>query len=1725
MAYKGLLSKQRPLTDQETQTSFESWRESMIFHISLSDKSARFLSTGDLKTWTTAEGRGFADDGEAGTGDVTVDNKMNKVAKAALLNIVLGSIATYCPVISAKFVKKQSTSLDSIWCRLRSYYGFRRAGSRILELSELKPDHNESRESLWERLYSFIEDQLLTRDGAVIHEGIKRENDEEFTPTLLNVLVTIWLQALHPSLPGLVKQKFATQLRSCTVYSLREEISDSIPTILSEMEEKECNISRFNAYQGKQAQGGYQSRGRYQKNNQYKNQSFRKRSCSLCIAAGKSPSDHFLSACPYLSVDDQKHISRSRLLTLQDDGTYEGDDDYEEDSQNVGRLNVNLNDMSMNQPSQHPVSGSGSSPIQVGRIDVFASPVLNATVNDVPSRWTLDSGSESDCITEEEALRLKLKWKPTSHTATQGDGKTPLNTIGEIHFVAWYGHHRLIFNGLVVKNLQTPILAGMPFHIVNNVQVNYCKSVIILDDCCRVKFDPQKGSRRKHAPNVLRVTRQTCVLPGEGVSFQLPESMRHDEIVAIEPRITVPKDMPEWVQCELAYPDEEGCVVVKNSTSEPVLISRHTQVCQARKTTAAETYMKSPQPPQESLVKESASEFNVHSVIDLSVDSRMSVSEKETFKTIHEQYSSVFSPGIGLYNNYSGEFSHVINMSPNLPPQRRGRIPDYSKSDKELLQDTFDYLLSEGVFSRAEDVGQPVEFVHPSFLVKKASGGHRLVTSFGEMATYCRAQPTVNSNVEHALHQIGQYEEIIIADLKNSYYQLRLPEESAKYVGVITPYKGTYVYRRSVMGLPGSEAALEEILSRIFGDLIRDGKMVKLADDLVMGGQSVQEVTEVWREVLKRLQLNGMKLSPSKTKICPTTASILGWEWESGSIRPGNHRINALLSCDPPDTVKGLRSYLGCFKYISRVLPKYGEILHPLEDIVAGELSADKIVWTEELLASFSKSKEHLKKVRAIVLPKRSDQLHLVTDASSRGLAGTLYVVRNNKPSVAGFFSAALKRNQSKLSTCELEALSIAANLKHFSYQIRQSTRTTRILTDSRPCCLAYKKLQRGEYSSSPKMTTFLSVASQFAVEMLHISGSSNMFSDFASRNPVVCNSSNCSVCAFIDETCNAAVGEVTVSDVLSGRAKVPFSTKYSWGKIQQSCPDLSVVHKLLTTGASLPKKNRKLTTVRRYMNCGISVLTNNLEGLLVIKQSTPFKHTSVRVVIPKAASDGLLTALHIELNHPSVSQLKQVFTRGFFCLDLSEKAKCVSEQCFTCAALKNIPAAYHEQSTSVPADTIANKFSADVVRRSSQFILLVREDITSYTDATLVRNEQAETLRDGLVLVLSRLKSLIGSTSIIRTDPATSLQSLHNDGSLQKFNLRVELGEAKNVNKNPIAESAVKELHAELVRLQPRGGKITDTTLAQAVSGMNNIIRQNKLSAREAWTKRDMHTGEELDVEDSKMIKQKYDQRCGNHESSASYKARGKPPKPLPEVELGQLAHLYSDRSKLKRRDKYLVTAVEEKEVTLQKFTKDQFRNKEYRVKKSDLIVLPQKKSVSLDTESGLTNIERDKLKASLDDHTPVIPPTPALNCQPTIFSSDSSSSEDSDDDYMPSSSLRLFLANSDQRRVTRSANIVEHSDEATSASDISQESEADDVNLADLFDTVEPNQVFEVLLEDAGDLNQAMNLGQKEDAEDGAGQASHTRPPRITRVPNRLEYGHPANSGTRRKKRHTSA
>ena len=97
----------------------------------------------------------------------------------------------------------------------------------------------------------------------------------------------------------------------------------------------------------------------------------------------------------------------------------------------------------------------------------------------------------------------------------------------------------------------------------------------------------------------------------------------------------------------------------------------------------------------------------------------LSYEEKLEFHNLHVAHEKVFQPDFGVYNDKSGVIRADINLSPVVPPPRKGKLPFYTQSNQQLLQDEADKLEQLGVLAKPEDVGVTVQFVSPSFLIKK----------------------------------------------------------------------------------------------------------------------------------------------------------------------------------------------------------------------------------------------------------------------------------------------------------------------------------------------------------------------------------------------------------------------------------------------------------------------------------------------------------------------------------------------------------------------------------------------------------------------------------------------------------------------------------------------------------------------------------------------------------------------------------------------------------------------------------------------------------------------------------------------------------------------------------------------------------------------------------------------------------------------------------------------
>ena len=151
----------------------------------------------------------------------------------------------------------------------------------------------------------------------------------------------------------------------------------------------------------------------------------------------------------------------------------------------------------------------------------------------------------------------------------------------------------------------------------------------------------------------------------------------------------------------------------------------------------------------------------------------------------------------------------------------------------------------------------------------------------------------------------------------------------------------------------------------------------------------------------------------------------MGWILTQGTLSASPHKITALATVDPPTTVFGLRSFVGGYKVLSRVLKGYADLLHTFDVITAGRGSKDRIVWRDDLLQAFKTAQNALKKCDVITLPSPDDELWIITDASvkNKGIGATLYCKQDDKLTLGGHFNAKLKENQITWLPCEVEAL------------------------------------------------------------------------------------------------------------------------------------------------------------------------------------------------------------------------------------------------------------------------------------------------------------------------------------------------------------------------------------------------------------------------------------------------------------------------------------------------------------------------------------------------------------------------------------------------------------------------------------------------------------------------------------------------------------------------------
>ena len=205
-----------------------------------------------------------------------------------------------------------------------------------------------------------------------------------------------------------------------------------------------------------------------------------------------------------------------------------------------------------------------------------------------------------------------------------------------------------------------------------------------------------------------------------------------------------------------------------------------------------------------------------------------------------------------------------------------------------------------------------------------------------------------------------------------------------------------------------------------------------------------------------------------------------------------------------------------------------------------------------------------------------------------------------------------------------------------------------------------------------------------------------------------------------------------------------------------------------------------------------------------------------------------------------------------------------------------------------------------------------------------------------------------------------------------------------KNVNKNPVAEKAIQELEHEILRVVKSPGQLSTLLLHKATVSLNSRIRMDGLSAREILLQRDQFTNSQIPVNDRSIITAKHDRSLYNHKHSEKTKAGTSSIHPEPDVQVGNLVYVYSDRDKNVPRNSYLVTIIDGPWCHIKKFVGNTLRANSYKVKKYEVFKVPCETTQSSPSAPHFHDVDDEESNGTDSYEEPVAVSIDPVNVNP---------------------------------------------------------------------------------------------------------------------------------------------
>ncbi|KAF1319041.1 reverse transcriptase, partial [Globisporangium splendens] len=249
----------------------------------------------------------------------------------------------------------------------------------------------------------------------------------------------------------------------------------------------------------------------------------------------------------------------------------------------------------------------------------------------------------------------------------------------------------------------------------------------------------------------------------------------------------------------------------------------------------------------------------------------------------------------------------------------------------------------------------------PTFCVKKATGGWRIVHAFNKLNDATIPAQTPVPRKDMILDGMVGSTVFSAIDLKDGFYQIRMREDDVPLTAVSTP----------------SGMLWEWMVTNLLRPL--RGFAPSYFDDIFVHNH-LRQVFQVVRE-------NKLYANLKKCMFFAPEIPVLGCFVGKSGVRADPEKVKAIDDWPVPQNVKQLRQWLGLANYLHKYTRNYAALVQPLTQLLKKDVEWE---WSKDHETAFEEVKRSLREAPVLALPNHDKPFHVVCDASDYAIGCAL---------------------------------------------------------------------------------------------------------------------------------------------------------------------------------------------------------------------------------------------------------------------------------------------------------------------------------------------------------------------------------------------------------------------------------------------------------------------------------------------------------------------------------------------------------------------------------------------------------------------------------------------------------------------------------------------------------------------------------------------------------------